>query len=133
LTCGNSSIFTTVSSMNNTKTPCTNDSITSILDQIIPWINLFTRRRIGVSLKLKKAPYSYLLCWSHIPTSFPPLQFVHFGKNDIFTKDGHYIFLLSICFVWGYLSLKIRFYLSWWLALRHLLCPFLTHVSSRHN
>ncbi len=50
------SIFATVSSVKSTRTPCTTDYIMSILDQMIPWINSFTKRRMGVSSRLRKPP-----------------------------------------------------------------------------
>jgi hypothetical protein len=42
--------------MSSTGTPCTTDSITSVLDRMIPWIIFFIRGRMGTSLRHRRPP-----------------------------------------------------------------------------
>jgi hypothetical protein len=93
--------------VNNTRTPCISDYITSILDWMIPWINSFTRGQIGVSSRLRKTPTP--ICFAQA-TSLPTIHLYNLSiwvKMTFLPKNGHYIFLSLVCLVWGYLSLEI--------------------------
>jgi len=40
------------------------------------------------------------------------MQFVHFGKNDLFIRNRHHIFFSLVCFARGYLPFGIQLSLS---------------------
>jgi hypothetical protein len=69
---GNSSIFAIMFLVTITGTPCTNDFIMFVLDQIIPWINCLTRRWIDMNSKLRRPPAPTYSAWA---TSLPKQLF----------------------------------------------------------
>jgi hypothetical protein len=93
--------------MNSTRTPCISDYITSVLDWTIPWINSFIRGRIGVSSRFRKTPTPICFAQATSLTTIHLYNLSVWVKMTFLSKNGHYIFLLLICLVWGYFSLEI--------------------------
>jgi len=102
-TSGNSNIYATMFSMNNTGTPYTNDFITSVLDRTIPWINSLIRGQMGVSSRLRRTPTP--TCFAKA-TSLPTIHLCSLSiliKVTFFIGNGHYVLLSPVSFVQGYI------------------------------
>jgi hypothetical protein len=85
-------------SMTSIGTPCTNNSITFVLNQMIPWINFLTRRWPDMNSRLKRAP---------TPTCFSQATSLH---------------VIQLCNL--FISIKWPFYQKWTLCISLASFPF---------
>ncbi len=118
-------VMSVVSLMSSTGTPYTTDSITSVLDRMIPWINFFIRGRMGTSLRHRRPPTVIYFAQA---TSLPTM---HLCNLSILVKMTFLIKINITYFSHQFTLSRVISHsksssASWRLASQHLFCLFLS-------